>query len=99
MLQKAKAISSRYRHKLTEAESSEPPSELGGGILADDMGMGKSLSVLALIARTLDEARSWSAEIRELSVQFSRENRSRASLVIVPSTCVQKQSLNPFTYR
>lgn len=60
----------------------DPPNELGGGILADDMGMGKSLSTLALITTTLDEALSWS----QVAGTNSRKCRSRATLVIVPST-------------
>jgi SNF2 family DNA or RNA helicase len=61
----------------------EPPNELGGGILADDMGMGKSFSTLALIASTLDEATSWSQE----EAPNSRKCRSKGTLIIVPSTC------------
>lgn len=72
----------RYRHKLTNAESTEPPSELGGGILADDMGMGKTLSTLALITETLEEAREWFRG----SSNISRKPRSKATLIIVPST-------------
>jgi len=60
----------------------EPPNELGGGILADDMGMGKSLSALALITTTLQQARYWCNE----TPPSSRKIRSRATLIIVPST-------------
>ena len=55
---------------------------MGGGILADDMGMGKSLSTLALITTTLDEALSWS----QTAATKSRKRRSRGTLIIVPST-------------
>ncbi|PMD28760.1 hypothetical protein L207DRAFT_505056 [Hyaloscypha variabilis F] len=78
-----------YRHKLTGAESTEQPNELGGGILADDMGMGKSLSTLALITTTLDEALSWS---RTASTK-SGKRRSRGTLVIVPSTLIMNSWL------
>ena len=72
----------RYRHKLTDAESTEQLNELGGGILADDMGMGKSLSTLALVTTTLEQAHSWSQD----AIVNSLKCRSRATLVIVPST-------------
>ncbi|KAI1657698.1 SNF2 family N-terminal domain-containing protein [Daldinia decipiens] len=78
-----------YRHKLTHAESAEVPNELGGGILADDMGMGKSLSALALITRTFELAHLWSREV----LSTTRELRARASLIIVPSTLIMNSWL------
>ncbi|XDG08564.1 hypothetical protein ABKA04_008179 [Annulohypoxylon sp. FPYF3050] len=73
-----------YRHKLTHAELAEAPNESGGGILADDMGMGKSLSALALVTTTLEQAQSWSQEMPS----SPRDFRTRATLVIVPSTLI-----------
>ncbi|KAH6991382.1 SNF2 family N-terminal domain-containing protein [Ilyonectria sp. MPI-CAGE-AT-0026] len=84
-----------YRHQLTDAESADQPNELGGGILADDMGMGKSLSTLALITATLEDAHSWS--------QYGAANfekcRSRATLVIVPSTLIMNSWLKEIETR
>ncbi|KAK0665455.1 helicase conserved domain-containing protein [Cercophora samala] len=73
-----------YRHKLTGAEQLEPPSEYGGGILADETGMGKSLSILALITATLEEAIHWSTE----DAGRSKLSRSMATLILVPSTLI-----------
>ena len=67
---------------MTKAEATEPPNELGGGILADDMGMGKTLSTLALITTTMERAQEW---LRDSS-EVSRRCRSKATLIIVPST-------------
>lgn len=78
-----------YRHKLTHAESAEVPDELGGGILADDMGMGKSLSALALITKTFEMAHLWSQEVPSTT----RKLRARASLIIVPSTLIMNSWL------
>ncbi|KAI1204790.1 SNF2 family N-terminal domain-containing protein [Annulohypoxylon truncatum] len=82
-------ITPLYRHKLTHAELAELPDELGGGILADDMGMGKSLSTLALITTTLEQAQSWSQE----TPGSPRDVRTRATLVIVPSTLIMNSWL------
>jgi len=60
----------------------ETPDELGGGILADEMGMGKSLSALALITSTRDEAIEWSKE----PTTNAKRPRSNATLILVPST-------------
>ena len=46
------------------------------------MGMGKSLSTLALITTTLEEAHEWSRD----SSGISRKCRSKATLILVPST-------------
>lgn len=46
------------------------------------MGMGKTLSTLALITTTLEEAREWFRD----SSNSSRKTRSKATLIIVPST-------------
>ncbi|RYN15848.1 hypothetical protein AA0115_g12743 [Alternaria tenuissima] len=65
------------------------PEETGGGILADEMGMGKTLSILALVIRTLNAAHSWatSNETSEGGTsQTPRCNRrSRATLIVASS--------------
>ncbi|KAF5637162.1 SNF2 family domain protein [Fusarium sp. NRRL 52700] len=81
--QERNVLTALYRHRITGAESSDCPDELGGGILADDMGMGKTLTTLALITETLPLAHSWFQDIPA----GSSKALSRATLVIVPSTC------------
>jgi SWI/SNF-related matrix-associated actin-dependent regulator of chromatin subfamily A3 len=79
----------RYRHAVTNAESRIQHSETGGGILADEMGMGKSLSILSLITKTLDDAHSW-AENQSVSLSnnvSAIKRPSPATLVVVSSAC------------
>lgn len=63
--------------------------ETGGGILADEMGMGKSLSILALILRTLDAAHLWAtqSDTSETGEEWNRKTgtRSRATLIVASS--------------
>ncbi|EXJ70483.1 uncharacterized protein A1O5_06552 [Cladophialophora psammophila CBS 110553] len=76
-----------YRHKITGIKSRTLPVEAGGGILADEMGMGKTYSILALIVRTLDEATIWSND-RDVHIAeeiLPSKIPSRATLVVVPS--------------
>ncbi|KIW77958.1 hypothetical protein Z517_07791 [Fonsecaea pedrosoi CBS 271.37] len=77
----------RYRHKITGIESRTEPVEAGGGILADEMGMGKTYSILALIVRTLEEARKWSndPDVHTAEEIIPTKILSRATLVVVPS--------------
>jgi SWI/SNF-related matrix-associated actin-dependent regulator of chromatin subfamily A3 len=52
--------------------------EIGGGILADEMGMGKSLSVLALILRTLGAAHEWSVNTGDKASRNTQALTSRS---------------------
>ena len=54
--------------------------------LPPQMGMGKSLSVLALILRTLETAHSWSSQPEKTSSESWRPRpRSSATLVVASS--------------
>ncbi|ETS04710.1 hypothetical protein M419DRAFT_73008 [Trichoderma reesei RUT C-30] len=75
-----------YRHRITREEVTNniQPDESGGGILADEMGMGKSLSILALIMKMLEDGSTWA--LQEISPKSEGPvKRSRATLIIVPS--------------
>ena len=63
------------------------PCECRGGILADEMGMGKSLTLLALIIHFLDEARS-SARGYQEKISHVRRGRhwSKATLIVAPKS-------------
>ncbi|KAI1386263.1 SNF2 family N-terminal domain-containing protein [Hypoxylon trugodes] len=49
-----------YYNVITGHTARGPPPETYGGILADMMGLGKTLSILSLVAGSLDEAEKWS---------------------------------------
>ncbi|EFP74348.1 uncharacterized protein PGTG_00304 [Puccinia graminis f. sp. tritici CRL 75-36-700-3] len=53
-----------------------------GSILADDMGLGKSLQAISLIACTLDQAKESSLTTPNSSIQL---NQSHATLIICPA--------------
>ncbi|KAI1775225.1 SNF2 family N-terminal domain-containing protein [Hypoxylon cercidicola] len=50
-----------YYNVITGHSQREPPPETFGGILADMMGLGKTLSILSLVASSLDQAENWSS--------------------------------------
>jgi SNF2 family DNA or RNA helicase len=79
-----------YRHAITGAVSRLHREETGGGILADEMGMGKTLSILALVLRTLEPALEWSSQnkadaMRDHSIGRQSLIRTRATLIIASS--------------
>lgn len=47
--------------------------------------MGKSLSILALIMKTLDDGKSWAQQQESSATAEEEIQRSRSTLVIVPS--------------
>ncbi|KAK8079865.1 helicase-like transcription factor [Apiospora hydei] len=49
-----------YYNVITGQIQHQPPLETFGGILADMMGLGKTLSILSLVASTHDAAEEWS---------------------------------------
>ena len=49
------------------------------------MGMGKTLTTLALIRRTAEEARQWMEDPTALEPEQLVKKPSRATLIIVPS--------------
>ncbi|KAK7734936.1 hypothetical protein SLS53_007713 [Cytospora paraplurivora] len=48
-----------YYNVITNQQSRQPPAKAQGGILADMMGLGKTLSVLSLVAATVPESQQW----------------------------------------
>lgn len=48
-----------YSNAITGQEQNLPPPDTRGGILADMMGLGKTLSILSLVASSIEEARKW----------------------------------------
>nr|BAI44790.1 similar to helicase [Alternaria alternata] len=78
-----------YRHAVTNARCIVEPTETGGGILADEMGMGKTLSILALVIQRLNAAHDWAAQIdvvNDGSWQIRKgKHRSGATLIVASS--------------
>ena len=92
-------IDHRFKNEVSHSTKMWEPTECRGGILADEMGMGKSLSLLALILYTLPSQTP--AKIGN-EYYHSIENtgiRLRATLIIAPksskskSPCLENRSL------
>ena len=87
-----------YEHKITGSKTASIPSETGGGILADDMGLGKSLTMLTAISRTRHAAQVFVEEalsgLQKPSERLTAKHvPSRASLVVVPTPCKSRLGL------
>ncbi|KAK4210366.1 SNF2 family N-terminal domain-containing protein [Rhypophila decipiens] len=75
-----------YRHAITGAKS-RTADDSPGGILADDMGLGKSLTMIAAIIGSLDRAADYASQNgnADLTDAGSISPFLRATLIIVPS--------------
>ncbi|KAK8031327.1 hypothetical protein PG990_001061 [Apiospora arundinis] len=62
----------------------EPPPEFRGGILADTMGFGKSLSMIALIMH--DKTNRHEEKKEDVASSLYGAVRTRATLIVVPSS-------------
>jgi SWI/SNF-related matrix-associated actin-dependent regulator of chromatin subfamily A3 len=81
-----------YQHAITGAKS-RTADDAPGGILADAMGLGKTLTMIATIAGSLDKASKLTRENdieanTKCSESRSKWHYTKATLVVVPSECL-----------
>lgn len=76
-----------YHNVITGQTQPRPPPETFGGILADMMGLGKTLSILSLITTSIDAAQEWSTRVPEQPPPppVPKKNNSRAFDVPAPT--------------
>lgn len=78
-----------YYNVITGNEERNKPPEVLGGILADMMGLGKTLSMLSLVVGSLDESLEWAEQMPEkhlVGAGFSRN--SKTTLLVSPLSTV-----------
>ena len=65
-----------FRNIITDQIEREEPPQVLGGILADMMGLGKTLSILSLVVQTLSESVEW-AKLNPSTPQLPEQRRSK----------------------
>ena len=70
---------------ITNHKSDRKPEPERGGILADMMGLGKTLSILSLVANTIDEAKEFGIEAAPVDA-IDVERNVKATLIICPTS-------------
>jgi SNF2 family DNA or RNA helicase len=88
-------VMSRYVHRITGLKSQSAP-DLLGGILADDMGLGKSLTMIATIVTTMASAKRFATRI--LATNHIAETIKipvKSTLIVVPYACTTPSTCIP----
>lgn len=87
----------RYFNIITQTEHRQPPPETLGGILADVMGLGKTLSILSLISSSFPAAEQWAATpVTQPAPAESKANKQDA-VTPKPSLDLVKLTVNAKT--
>lgn len=73
---------------ITSQEVAKKPDPVQGGILADMMGLGKTLSILSLIAETKGEARTFAAQNAPGDLMVN----AKATLIVCPKSVMSNWS-------
>lgn len=84
------SISCSWRHVITGSRSLKATCSRGG-ILADDMGLGKSLTTIALVAGSLVRAEQYAksyeeSDEKETPTRTLRRRRCAGTLIVAPSS-------------
>ena len=78
-----------YYNVITGHEERTKPPEILGGILADMMGLGKTLSILSLVVGSLDEAERWGQQRSpEVDIGKSLIRNSKTTLLVCPLSTI-----------
>jgi SNF2 family DNA or RNA helicase len=78
-------LNSIFEHQISGQSQFILPHISAGGILADVMGLGKTLTVLSAIVHSMDEACHFILPSGEASVNDHLAYPTKATLVVVPS--------------
>ena len=79
-----------YYNVITGQEEHTKPPDVLGGILADMMGLGKTLSILSLIVQSLGDRRQWTEQEPPLPTddEVPLVLNSKATLLVSPLSTV-----------
>lgn len=80
----------RYREIISGITMAEEPPQTLGGLLADMMGLGKTLSILSLVVSSLEEARKWAPlpPPTEMVQGIPGIRNSKTTLLVCPLSAV-----------
>lgn len=89
--QRAANGDTEYREIISQVVLPDEPPQVLGGLLADVMGLGKTLSILSLVLSSLDDARQWvnTPPGKSLSRTIPGIRNTRTTLLVAPLSAVK----------
>ncbi|KIX01341.1 uncharacterized protein Z518_09066 [Rhinocladiella mackenziei CBS 650.93] len=78
-----------YREVVAGISVKEEPEQVLGGLLADVMGLGKTLEALSLVANTMEESEKFSQAQVDRHDQTTVVANSKATLIVCPTSTVK----------
>ncbi|KAL4933366.1 SNF2 family N-terminal domain-containing protein [Aspergillus undulatus] len=80
----------KFREIISGTVMDEEPPQSYGGLLADMMGLGKTLSILSLVVSSLEQAKEWAKSIPPPEFVKSRPGirNTKTTLLVVPLSTV-----------
>ena len=88
-LMKERNGNSHYYNVVSGHTQKEKPAICRGGILADMMGLGKTLSVLSLCASTMDTAKEWAVNAPVIFAEGTELFNIKSTLLVAPLSVIQ----------
>ncbi|KAJ6096505.1 hypothetical protein N7486_007251 [Penicillium sp. IBT 16267x] len=84
-----------YKEIITGTVSAREPRQVLGGLLADMMGLGKTLSILSLVLSSLSAARKWenAPPADGLARQYPGIRNTRTTLLVAPLSAVKNWTM------
>jgi SNF2 family DNA or RNA helicase len=79
-----------YYNIITGQEERQSPPQVLGGILADMMGLGKTLSILSLVINTLEESKEWAKKDPPLpqNGELRAKQNCKTTLLVSPLSTI-----------
>jgi hypothetical protein len=75
-------IPNSFVNRISDIHQEDPPPQFSGGMIADPMGLGKTLTMIALIATDSEPAKEHLAGLEEDECR-----PVQATLIVVPQPC------------
>jgi hypothetical protein len=86
-------VSRRYINRVTDTYQAEAPPQFRGGIIADPMGFGKTLTMIALAANDKDDINAPTTGVELMDIDGDDDRvQVGTTLIIIPPPCMSHQT-------
>ncbi|KAK6441789.1 hypothetical protein LTR95_001983 [Oleoguttula sp. CCFEE 5521] len=87
----SKDVLTLWKERIAGQRTADKPKPVYGGILADMMGLGKTLSILSLIAATVDAAEAFGNASPPMDMELAQRN-AKTTVIVCPKSVLSNWS-------